>query len=918
MFSRVRIIYGLLLLFGTSVVSLAENHWAYERPVRPALPRLAKPGVDVNPIDHFVETRLAKVGLVPSRLAKPERQLRRVYLDLIGRPPQPGEGQDFFTNPTRQAYERLVDRLLASPQYGEKWARRWLDLARYADSNGFQADQLRDSWAYRDWVIEAFNSGMPFDQFTIEQLAGDLLPGAKLSQKIATGFHRTPTCNVEAGVHPESNRVNQVIDRVNTTGTVFLGTTLECAQCHDHKYDPISMKEYYQLFAFFNNTPLEVKNASGVTWDFYGPKMDLPLGATQAAKRATLMDEIKSREAEKQSIRRSLAAEQEEWELGMIEALENDPKWQAFEVVSFKASGEPNHTIQPDGSVLVHGKNPDKSTYAVRVKIPGLKQFSAVRLEALLDDSMKTRGPGRNFDAPENPNFVLNDFVLKVGDTKVGFSKATASFSQAGYGVAGAIDADAKSAWAVNPQFGKPHHAIFTLKNPLTLVAGRTLEFTLVQNHGGGRTIGRLRLSAIDGDPTKVNLPADVREALLAEKRSGKQTKRLANYYESEHPRLRELNQRLAKLKKERDAILPNTTLVMSEMNNTRETKVMLRGDYLNTGEAVTAGTPAVLHSFKSGLPENRFGLARWLVDPANPLTSRVAVNRWWAAFMGQGIVSTQEDFGTQGEAPTHPDLLDWLAVELVESGWSMKHIHKLIVQSHAYRQSSTVTNEHLLKDPANKFYARAPRVRMSAEMIRDSALATSGLLEAKMFGPPIYPPQPEGIWRHVGRNAPKFVAAKNENRFRRGVYVVWRRGAPYASFVNFDAPDRGACVVDRPRTNTPLQALTLLNDQAYVEMALAFAGRILNEPGLATDEQRIQFAIRVALSREAKPVEVRYLKTLLAKRETELAKEPKAADALLSEVKGAAFAEGQASRLAKWFTVANILLNLDEAITKG
>ena len=915
---RLGLLFGFLPLFAPLASDSSVGHWAYERPQRPKLPRLAKLENQGNPMDSFIQFRLAKAGLEFSRLAKPERQLRRVYLDLIGRPPQPGEGQAFLANPTSREFERLVDRLLASPQYGEKWARRWLDLARYADSNGFQADQLRDSWAYRDWVIEAFNSGMPFDQFAIEQLAGDLLPGASLSQKIATGFHRTPTCNVEAGVHPESNRVNQVIDRVNTTGTVFLGTTLECAQCHDHKYDPISMKEYYQLFAFFNNTPLEVKNTSGVTWDFYGPKMDLPLTGSKAAKKAALTDEIDVRDAEKKSIQRSLEVEQKEWESAVIETLNQSPKWEAFDVDYFEATGGASHAIQEDKSVLVHGKNPDKSTYTVRVKVGAEQTITAVRLETLLDDSMKKKGPGRNFDIPENPNFVLNQFELKLDGGKVVFNRATATFSQPKYEVTGAIDGDGKTGWAVNPQFGKPHEAVFLLKSELVVKEGSTLEFRLVQNHGGGRTIGRLRLSAIDGDPSGIGLPGDVQDILLAKKRSAKQAKRLAGYYESQHPRLKEIEQRLAKLKSERDTIRPNSTLVMNEMTDARETRVMLRGDYLNTGEAVASGTPAVLHSFDNRLPSNRLGLAKWMVDPANPLMSRVVVNRWWAAFMGQGIVSTQEDFGTQGEAPSHPGLLDWLAVELVESGWSMKHIHKLIVMSHAYRQSSVVSSEHLQKDPVNKLYARAPRVRMSAEMIRDSALATSGLLEGKMFGPPIYPPQPDGIWRHVGRNAPKFVPATNENRFRRGVYVVWRRGAPYASFVNFDAPDRGACVVDRPRTNTPLQALTLLNDQAYVEMALAFASRIVNEPGLATDKQRIRFAFRVALSREAKPVEVGYLKTLLAKRANELAGDPKAAAALVSEARGMKFSEAETKRLAKWFTVANILLNLDEAIVKG
>ena len=890
------------------------SHWAYVTPERPKFPDLNTS----NPIDHFIIERLSEEGMHLSRLAAPEKQLRRVYLDLIGRPPQPGEAHSFLSNPTDIEFNAIVDRLLASPQYGEKWARRWLDLARYADSNGFQADQLRDSWAYRDWVIESFNSGMPLDRFTIEQLAGDLLPQSTISQKIATGFHRTPVCNVEAGVHPESNRINQVIDRVNTTGTVFLGTTFECAQCHDHKYDPISMKEYYQLFAFFNNTPLEVKNTSGVTWDFYGPKLDLPLSSFKMAKMNSLKNEVKTSELEKKNIKRSLHIEQKEWEAEILDALKDAPKWEVFDVGTFSTTGGSSYTINQDQSVLVHGENPDSSTYSIIIKDAKLDRISSVRLEALLDVSMKKNGPGRNFGVPENPNFVLNEFSLKVNGRKVVFSNAKASFSQEKFDVLGAIDNDVKSGWAINPQFGKAHQAVFTLKQNLLLEKGSILEFKLVQHHGEGRTIGRLRLSGIDGEYFKPNLPTEIQSILLMKNRSDKQVKALAEYYASTHPRLKEIESRLADLKKQIDDIDPETTLIMSEMEMPRETKVMMRGNYLTPGDKVSPATPAVLHAFDKSLPKDRLGLARWLVDPENPLTSRVFVNRWWSAFMGRGIVRTQEDFGTQGEMPTHPELLDWLAIELVQKGWSMKHIHKLIVTSHTYRQSSIITKSHLNKDPENRLYARASRVRMSAEMIRDSALATSGLLETKMFGPPVYPPQPKGIWRHVGRNAPKFLPTEDENRFRRAVYVVWRRGAPYASFVNFDAPDRGACVVERPRTNTPLQALTLLNDQAFVEMGLAFAARILQESELVNDEQRIQFAFRVALARNAKQVEVDYLKVLLTERENELIKNPKAIDALLSDAKWIPFTSSNPEGIAKWFTVANILLNLDEAITKG
>jgi len=703
---------------------LADRHWAYQKPIRPALPRTDSDWPR-NAIDFFVLPRLETNKLQPSPAAPPEQLLRRVHLDLTGLPPSPAVLDAFLANPSDAAYEKIVDGLLKSKRYGERWARPWLDLARYADSNGFQADQLRDSWAYRDWVIDAFNAGMPFNQFVIEQIAGDLLPKATAAQRIATGFHRTPTCNVEAGVHPEENRFNQVVDRVNTTGTVFLGTTLECAQCHDHKYDPIAMKDYYSLFAFFNNTPLEVKQlGKGVTWDFYGPTMDLPIDEMRAAKLKTLGAKKDAAQKRVKDLRKDLAEE----------------------------------------------PNPPKNIAAILRKANWSKKEKAT-----LEKNFKTKYP-----------------ILKKEELKL---------------------------LALAKQFN-------ALKSP--------------------------------------------------------------------------------------------TTLVMVERAKPRETHVMRRGSYLSPGDAVASETPTALHPFNMNWPRNRLGLARWLVDADNPLVARVTVNRWWAEIMGRGLVATQEDFGKQSEPPTHPKLLDWLAVEFMERGWSMKHIHKLIVMSATYRQSSRVTPALLATDAANKFYARAPRLRMSAEMVRDNALTISGLLSTKMHGPPIYPPQPGNIWRHVGRNAPKFNVATDENRFRRGLYVVWRRGAPYASFVNFDAPDRGTCVVQRPRTNTPLQALTLMNDEAYVEMALAFAGRVLAEAKGDGPEAKIEFAFKAALSRSPRPAELKFVKSLLLKRHAFFEKNTKAAAEIIGGIKGWKAPKGlDAAELAAWFFIANILLNLDETITK-
>lgn len=919
---RVRIftvVLWIAIVIHVMAVDVAKTtpHWAYLKPQRPSLPQ-TNSSWPRNAIDFFILHRLTEQKLKPSSETAPGQLLRRVHLDLIGLPPAPEMVDQFLANPSDAAYEKIVDDLLKSTRYGERWARPWLDLARYADSNGFQADQLRDSWAYRDWVIDALNAGLPFNQFVIEQIAGDLLPSATVAQRIATGFHRTPTCNVEAGVHPEENRVNQVVDRVNTTGTVFLGTTLECAQCHDHKYDPFSMNDYYSLFAFFNNTPLEVKQeGKGVTWNFYGPKMDMPMSATQQAKLNGLNKKQAAQKIALEKMRTDLKTGQIAWEKHTRMFLENTPHWSILTIDTFSATGEPTHKLQEDGSVLVSGKNPDKSTYTIITR-SGLKKITAIRLEALTDSSMHKNGPGRNRAPVTNPNFILNSFNVMTDGKPVKLVSVSSSISQKNWHINGTIDDDPKTGWGINPAFGKVAWAIFKLAKPLELAPDAQLVFTLAQEYGGSRTIGRPRISGIAGEAVGLTVPANIAAILHKTKRTKSEKSELEKYYLASNPELKKLGLRVLALDKQIKAVKPTNTLVMAELEKPRVTSVMLRGEYLNPAGKVRPNTPSILHPIKKDLPANRLGLAKWLVDPANPLIGRVTVNRWWAELMGHGIVSTQEDFGTQSEPPTHPALLDWLAVEFMERGWSMKHIHKLIVMSATYRQHSRVTPELLARDTSNKFYARAPRLRMSAEMIRDNALTISGLLSAKMHGPPIYPPQPGGIWRHVGRNAPKFSVATNEDRFRRGVYVVWRRSAPYVSFVNFDAPDRTACVVKRSRTNTPLQALTLMNDEAYVEMALAFAGRILTE-NKGNAEARILYAYKTAFARIPRPAETVYLKTLLLKRHAFFEKNPKAAQTLIAGVKGWKVPEGMnPGELAAWFYLTNILMNLDETITKG
>jgi mono/diheme cytochrome c family protein len=612
----------------------APPHWAYVPPVRAEPLPVSDPSWVQSPIDAFVLRRLDVEGLAPSPRAAPEKLVRRLYFDLIGLPPTPAEVNEFVGDPSKERLEQLVEELLGRPQFGERWARPWLDLARYADSHGFQRDDLREIWPYRDWVIRALNVDMPFDQFTMEQMGGDLLPDATESQKVATGFHRATPTNVEAGSLPEETRIEQVFDRVNTTATVWLGTTLECCQCHDHKYDPFPMEDYYRMLAFFNNTVEEAARA--------------------------------------------------------------DPK-----------------------------------------------NVSSIRFE----------GPSLTLFNPE-------------------------------------------------------HH---------------------------------------------------------------------------------------------RNESAPVTTLVMAELDAPRQTTVFQRGNYQTPGQPVEPGTPSVLHPLQEG-PRNRLTLARWLVSRENPLVARVVVNRWWAELFGQGLVTTLEDFGLKGAPPTHPELLDWLAVELMENGWSQKKLLKMIVLSATYQQSSLVTSELLRQDDRNRLLARGPRFRMDAEMIRDNALAISGLLSRKQFGPPIRPYQPEGLWAKVGGEKYTYEVSPGDEQYRRGIYVVLKRGSAYPSFLTFDATNRMTCLVKRSRTNTPLQALTLLNDPVYVDAATALAGRVLTGRADGSLDQKLDYAFQLCTARKPTDRERKALRDLYHTQRKQSPEHGEDSDATAREA---------------WFSVARALLNLHETITK-
>lgn len=893
----------------------AQGHWSYQKIIRPNLPEDIKAS---SAIDHFISKEHTTRGLSFSVPEHPGRLLRRASLALTGMPPSPEAVNQFVSSPSIDSYSRFIDDCLSSPRYGERWAVHWLDLARYADSNGFQADQIRDNWAYRDWVIRSFNQSQPYDQFIMDQIAGDLVDQPSIDQQIATGFHRMTTCNVEAGVDPEANRVNQVVDRVNTTATVFLGSTLECAQCHDHKYDPFSQEDYYRLFAYFNNTSIEVKNTSGVTWDFYGPSMELPMDEEKATQLANLKTQIEQLERELEEHQKGNQEPYRDWIAKLAANQEAD--WQVQTPVKFETTGAETFEIQDDGSVLLSGTIPDKVEYVLTFDASVLP-LTAIRLEALTDDQIPGQGPGRG--DPQRTNIILSEIEyqqITSDQTHVAtLINAQADFSQTKWEVSKAIDGDPKTGWAIAPQFGKPHWASFVISDPpKTTDKPTAIRIILKQFYGGGRVIGKPRISFYHGDPTLLGIERELIEIASKDKRSPAENKRLRKAFDDKDETAQSLNESIAKLKKQAESLKPDTTLVMKE-DSPRETFVMIRGDYENVGSQVSAGIPSILAGDEPPAGQgNRLALARWLTSPNNPLTARVVVNQWWSEIFGRGLVSTPEDFGTQGERPTHPELLDWLASELIESGWSMKHLHKLMVMSLAFRQSNASNASMQSNDPNNLWLARAPRLRMKAEFIRDNGLTISGLLSTKQEGPPIMPYQPDDLWRSVGRNQPKWIAAENEDRFRRGVYVVWKRAAPYPSFVNFDAPNRGACTVERGRSNTPLQALTLLNDPAYIEMALAFADRIISESPSSDDGERIKFAFQIAIARSPSVNESSIVATLLEQERKRLKEKPELIEARI-QVPSAVIELRSSERveLAAWMSVANALLNLDETMSR-
>jgi hypothetical protein len=866
-----------------------DAHWAFVRPVRPEVPKTKHP--TANPIDAFTFARLEKEGLQPSPEADKYTLIRRVYLDLIGIPPTPEEVDAFVNDTAADSYEKVVDKLLASPHYGERWARKWLDLARYADTNGYEKDRQRSIWPYRDWVIKALNDDMTFDRFTVEQLAGDLLPNATQSQRIATGFHRNTMLNEEGGIDPLEFRYYAVVDRVATTGTTWLGLTLGCAQCHTHKFDPVTHTEYFRLFALLNNAD--------------EPEMPLPT-AEQVKKRAELLKQIENAEIELLS---KLPEKERNklFEAWLAAERKTAVKWTYLRPRVMDAGSHTKLTLRDDDSIFASGDAIKHDVYTLTLTdLPA--GTTAIRIEALPDDALPARGPGRAYYEGPKGDFLLGDFKLNVDGKPVKVASATEAPARPNTPAAKALDDNAQTGWACQGNEGKPSYAVFVLEKPLT---AKVAKLELVFERHYSASLGRFRVSATTADAPKArDIPAEVEGllTLLDEKLTAAQRDTLLRHWANAGPELKEARGKIDELRKQLPK--PATTLVMQERpaDYPRPTFRHHRGEFLQPKEKVEPGVPAWLPSLPMDAVANRLAFAKWLVSPENPLTARVTVNRHWHAFFGRGLVRTLDDFGYQGEPPTHPELLDWLALEFVERGWSVKKLHRLIVTSATYRQSSRVTPELLAKDPENRLLARGPRVRLEAEQVRDSALKAAGLLSAKMYGPSVFPPQPPNITTEGAYGKLEWKVSAGEDRYRRGLYTFAKRTAPYAMFQTFDGPSGEACTARREVSNTALQALTMLNDAVLVDVARALAKRAVAHKGETAD--RVAYLFRLCLVRPPSADEAAALAKFYEAQRARFTTDPDRADAV-------AGAGEDAIDRAAWTATARAILNLDEFVTR-
>ena len=890
-----------------------ESHWSFIPPVQAALPKIANTKNVKNAIDNFVLKRLEADGLTPAEIADRYTLIRRASLDLTGLPPSVKDVREFIADKSDNAWEKVLDRLLKSDRYGEHMARYWLDAARYADTNGYQYDLEREQWVWRDWVIHAFNSNMPFDQFTVEQIAGDLLPNATDQQRLATAFNRNHPITIEGGVIDEEYRTEYVVDRVTTTSTVWMGLTMTCSRCHDHKYDPITQKEFYQFFAYFNQVPERGLNG-------FAPKMkiDSPLRASQATKWAA---ELSSETAQFNKLWKSQAAELTPREAQLTRDVSG--QWTVVVPDERLSAGGATLTVQPDQSILATGKNPATERYDLVLKCDS--PIYAIKVEALKHASFVGGGTGRG----SNGNFVLSEFQVAASATEkndfksVKVAKADADYSQANYHISLAIDGKlGRTGWAVdgNTKF-EDRVAVFTLAEPISHPTTKRVRLQLHHTWGGSHHIGRFRIS-LATKPVRTISPEIVAALKVDRAKRTAQQKQLIQGYLAEQFGSRELKAAATTIRSLQQRVKSTAgvpaTMVMADQPNARKTHVLFRGEYDKPREEVSFGTPNALLPMPAGVPQNRLGLAKWMVQPTHPLTARVAVNRMWERLFGIGLVMTTEDFGSQGEWPSHPELLDWLAVDFVESGWNVKGMLKKIMLSATYQRSSKITTASLKRDPNNRLLGRGPRMRLDAEAIRDSALFASGLLSPQMGGPSVFPYHPQGLWQEIN-NRPGYSRTypqdSGDKLYRRSLYTFWKRTVPPPSMAAFDAPEREFCVVKRSRTNTPIQAFIMLHDPQFVEAARHLAQRMMD--AAKTPNERITFGFQACHSRPPSSQELGVLQRIYNQRLKLYQTDLPAAKKLLAVGDSPTAVENNLAESAAWTTVGRVLLNLSEFVTK-
>ena len=889
-----------------------QTHWAFAPLQRPLKARLTE-GANwpKNGIDTFVLARMQQHGLQPSAPADRYTLVRRLYLDLIGLPPTPAEADAFVQDADPRAYETLVDRLLNSKHYGERWARPWLDLARYSDTNGYEKDRPRSIWPYRDWVIEALNQDMPFQQFSIEQLAGDMLPAATESQRVATGFHRNTMINEEGGIDPLEYRFYSMVDRVATTGLVWMGLTVGCAQCHSHKYDPISHTDYYRFLALMNNAEEPDLNVTSPAVARKRQQVAAQVEKLEAAL-AAQFPPSKGAQPTPENRRQHLEKKFVQW---LVPAQAEAVTWTTLRPVELK-SNLPKLDVLQDGSIFSRGDVTKRDQFYLRFELDERlkKPITALRLEVIPDDRLPAGGPGRAFYEGRKGDFFLSELKASVNGKAFSFASGSHSYGKISVGSGNAnaenvFDQDGSTGWSTSERPGQSHQLVLNFSEPIA-EQGK-LEIELLFERHFVASLGRFRFSVTSRPAVKASkYPVDI-ESLLASSANdwtAAQRLQVQKYYLSIVPELAAARKPIEQLRKQLPAW--PTTLVLQERagDNLRPTFRHHRGEYLSAREPVAAGIPRLFLAANGPQPKNRLELARWLVSNRNPLVGRVTVDRAWRSIFGVGLVDSSGDFGTQSAPPSHPQLLDWLASEWIATGWSMKKLHRLMVTSATYQQSSRISPEGLRRDPENRWLARGSRYRLNAEIIRDLMLRSSGLLTTQLGGPSVYPPQPASVAELAWGNS-KWIPSTGADRYRRSLYTFNKRTAPFAAYTTFDAPTGENCVVGRGRSNTPLQALTLLNDEMFMEMARALASRVL-EAKVESEEERSRLLFRHLLTRLPTGEELTAIQTF---RDQQL-KRLQGGELDAAKITGRKESDGQR---ASWVMVARILMNLDETITR-